>query len=171
MAFGNSRVSLRARWTIAAVSMGAIAIVAFAVVMFGSQIGAAITASPNSQIAGQAIPASAGQHIPEELRKEALNKISGLPLYFEKNQGQVNSSVRYLARSGRYSLFLTDDAAVFSLIGGELNKGTLPNGFLPGTTAETKQTQSAVRVRLVGANPHRQAEGLERLQGRVNYLI
>ena len=80
--------------------MGAIAIVAFAVVMFGSQIGAAITASPNSQIAGQAIPASARQHIPEELRKEALNKISGLPLYFEKNQGQVNSSVRYLARSG-----------------------------------------------------------------------
>ena len=51
---------------------------------------------------------------PSELRQEALNKIRALPLYFEANEGQVDRSVRYLSRSGRCSLFLTDDAAVFA---------------------------------------------------------
>ena len=170
MAFGNSRVSLRARWTIAAVSMGAIAIVAFAVVMFGSQIGAAITASPNSQIAGQAIPASAGRTYPRASRRR---RCEAPWLYFEKNQGQVNSSVRYLARSGRYSLFLTDDAASVFFDWWRAKQGDAAQRIPPRDHRrnEDKQTQSAVRVRLVGANPHRQAEGLERLQGRVNYLI
>ena len=79
--------------------------------------------------------------------------------------------MRYLARSGRYSLFLTDDAAVFSLIGGEFHKGPMPAGFPYKAGGETKLTESAVRVRLVGANPHPQVEGLEPLPGRVNYLI
>lgn len=40
------------------------------------------------------------------------------PIYFEKNQGQVNRQARFLARTGGNSLFLTDNAAVFTLIGG-----------------------------------------------------
>ncbi len=152
MTVGNSGASIRARLTIAAVSLGAVAIVAFVVLKFGPRIGA-------------------GQQNAGELRKEALNKIAGLPLYFEANHGQVDRSVRYLARSGRYSLFLTDDAAVFSLIGGETHKGLLPQGFLANSDGETKLTESAVRVRLVGANPHPEVEGLEALPGRVNYLI
>src|ERR1039458_9562973 len=129
MAIGNSRVSLRARLAIALVSIGAAAIVAFVVLTFGSRIGTAKTA------------AEAVQN-PEQARKEAMKKIAGLPLYFEKNQGQVNQSVRYLARAGRMSLFLTDDAATFSMIGGEMHKGPLPQGFLPRSDGETKLTES-----------------------------
>ena len=108
---------------------------------------------------------------PVQARQEALNKIDGIPLYFEANRGQVDPTVRYLARSGRYSLFLTDDAAVFSLIGGEFHKGPMPAGFPYKSGGETNLTESAVRVRLVGANQHPQVDGLEPLPGRVNYLI
>src|SRR5208282_6284426 len=152
MTVGNSGASIRARLTIAAVSLGAVAIVAVVVLKFGPRIGGT-------------------QQNPRELRKEALDKIAGMPLYFEANHGQADPGVRYLARSGRYSLFLTDDAAVFSLIGGEIHKGPIPQGFIPNSDGETKLTESAVRVRLVGANPHPEVVGLEPLPGRVNYLI
>ena len=171
MSVYHSGVSPRARLTVAAVLIGAVTLLAFLVLTYGSRIGATITGSADTTMAGQAIPASAGAQNPEELRKEALNKISGLPLYFEANRGQVDPSVRYLARSGRYSLFLTDDAAVFSLIGGEFHKGPMPAGFPYKAGGDTNLTESAVRVRLVGANQHPQVEGLEPLPGRVNYLI
>ncbi len=162
-------VSPRARLTVAALSIGAVAILAFVVMGFGSRVGATKTAPP--QVSDRIIPASTDAQSPEEARKEALNKISGLPLYFEANRGQVDPSVHYLARSGRFSLFLTDDAAVFSLIGGEFHKGPMPAGFPYKAGGDTNLTESAVRVRLVGANPHPQVEGLEPLPGRVNYLI
>jgi len=145
----------------------AVAIVA----LTSARIGAAKSGPTNSVTASLPIPASAGMQNPEELRKEALNKIDRLPLYFEVNRGQVDPSVRYLARSGRYSLFLTDDAAVFSMIGGEFHKGPMPKGYPYKAGGDTHLTESAVRVRLVGANPNPQVEGLEPLPGRVNYLI
>src|SRR5271156_5049231 len=116
MAVRNSRVSLRARLTIAAVSTGAVAIVAFTLLTFAARAGGAPTAS-----------ASTANR--EQLRQQAMHKIAGLPLYFEVNRGQVDPSVRYLARSGRYSLFLTNDAATFSLIGGEFHKNPLANAL------------------------------------------
>ena len=145
----------RARRTVAAVSIGAVAILAFVVLWFGSRIG----------------PSTATGSNPEQARKDAIDKIAGLPLYFEVNRGQVDPSVRYLSRSGRYSLFLTDDAAVFSMIGGEFHKGPMPKGFPYKADGDTNLTESAVRVRLVGANQHPEVEGLEPLPGRVNYLI
>jgi centrosomal CEP192-like protein/beta-propeller repeat-containing protein len=154
MSVRNSGVSPRARLSIAALSIGAVAILAFAVMWFGSRSGPTTMASNQNQA-----------------RQEALNKIGGLPLYFEVNQGQVDPSVRYLSRNGRYSLFLTDDAAVFSLIGGDFHKGPMPKGFPYQAEGKTNVTESAVRVRMVGANPHPKVEGLEPLPGRVNYLI
>src|SRR5271155_1287384 len=150
MAVRNSRVSLRARLTIAAVSTGAVAIVAFTLLTFAARVGGAPTAS-----------ASTANR--EQLRQQAMHKIAGLPLYFEANRGQVDPSVRYLARSGRYSLFLTDDAAVFSLIGGETKPRPLPGSLVAGHNSETKLAESAVRVRLVGANPHPVVQGLQPL--------
>ena len=159
MTVGDSGISLRARLTIAAVSMGAVAIAAFVVLAFGSRIGRAITATEAVQNR-------------EELRKKALNKFAGLPLYFEKNQGQVNQSVRYLARAGRMSLFLTDDAATFSMIGGVMDKSPYPVRLDGQPFADhTHLTESAVRIRLVGANSDPQIVGEGALPGRVNYLI
>ena len=59
------------------------------------------------------------------------------------------------------------------MIGGEIHKGPMSamSNSAGKARCETKLTESAVRVRLVGANPHPQVEGLEPLPGRVNYLI
>lgn len=159
MAVGSSGISLRARLTIAAVSVCAVAVVGLAVITFGSGLGRFTRTLTRQQN-------------PEQLRQEALHKFAGLPLYFEKNQGQVNQSVKYLARAGRMSLFLTDDAATFSMIGGVLDKSPYPIR-LDGTPYEdhTALNESAVRIKLVGANPHPQIAGEGALSGKVNYLV
>ena len=94
-----------------------------------------------------------------------------MPVYFEKNRGQVNSQARYLSRSGRYSVFLTDDAAVFSLIGGNLNRSRVPTGFEKHDAQPTKLTESDFRIRLLNTNRGADIRGLTPLPGRVNYLI
>src|SRR5580658_10063362 len=50
-------------------------------------------------------------------RPDALKRFAAMPLYFERNQGQSDPSVRFIARQGNYAVFLTDDAAVFSFVG------------------------------------------------------
>ena len=60
MAVRSYGVSARARRTVAAASIGAVAILAFVVLWFGSRIGAAATRSN-----------------PEQARKEALDKMPG----------------------------------------------------------------------------------------------
>ena len=53
-------------------------------------------------------------------RRGFFTRMAGaMASYFEKNQGQTDPSVKYLSRSGRYSMFLTDDATtVISMVGG-----------------------------------------------------
>ena len=101
-------------------------------------------------------------------RDDALKKYHSMPLYFERNLGQSDPSVRYLSHSSRSSLFLTDDSAVITMVAGTVQKGT---AIQSRTTAKDKLVESAVRIRLVGANQHPRFEALEPLPGRVNYLI
>src|SRR6184192_3057956 len=42
-----------------------------------------------------------------------------LPLVFEPNMGQTDSSVRFVARGGDYTVFLTGEGAVLALRGAE----------------------------------------------------
>jgi hypothetical protein len=81
---------------------------------------------------------------------------AGLPLYFEANQGQVDSPAQFIAR-GRDSQFLIlPDAAQFVL-----TKMTAPRTFSART----------VRMQFVGANGLARISGAEGLSGKVNYLI
>src|SRR5213594_4757146 len=85
----------------------------------------------------------------QTLRAEtpAVNKLGALPLYFEPNQGQTDSRVRFLARGSGYSLFLADSEAVLRLRG-----------------------MGDVRMNLVGNRPSRQVTGENKFDGRVNYF-
>src|SRR5215469_1266640 len=69
-----------------------------------------------------------------------------LPLGFERNQGQTDRRVRYLARATDHTLFLTADAAVLSM------------------------ARSAVRMRFHGGNRAAAIEGVDELAGRSNYF-
>ena len=72
-------------------------------------------------------------------------------IQFEPNRGQATGDVRYLARTSRSTLFLSDAGASLHLRG--------PRG--------TEQ----LTLRLLGANPRVKLEGGDKLEGVSNYLI
>ena len=72
-----------------------------------------------------------------------------LPMQFEANAGQTDSSVKFLARGTKSAVFLTDQGAVLSV--------------------GAKST--ALRLSLAGANPRAALTGVDPLPGQVNYLI
>ncbi|MGH9198028.1 MAG: hypothetical protein ACRD1T_20125, partial [Acidimicrobiia bacterium] len=75
-----------------------------------------------------------------------------LPIAFERNAGQVDKSVRYVARGRGYALFLTANEVVFSI-------------------RKSEETESSViRMRLVSSN-RGPIEGMDELSGKVNYFI
>ena len=83
----------------------------------------------------------------------ASSLIGKLPMFFEQNQGQTASEVKYLARGSGYNLYLTSDAAVLTV-----------------HHPRRKET-STVRMQLVGANEGSVVNGLDQLVGKSNYFI
>ncbi len=169
MAVGNSGISMRTRSLIAALSIGAVGILAFVVLTFGSRTGASTTAPVTTASAA----AAASQAASEAATKlKAKRMIAAMPLFFEPNHGQTDPSVRFLSHSGRHSLYLTDDATIITLVAGKIQKGqnfASVNPRLPDKS--DKLVESAVRIRMVGANPHPTMTGLDPLPARVNYLV
>jgi hypothetical protein len=99
-------------------------------------------------------------------KASALDSYGKLPLSFEANSGQVNSSVKFLSRGQGYTLFLTGDEAVLSL--------TKPSD-VGSAHAESKPSVASapgvVRMKLVGANTDAAVTGDEELPGKTNYFI
>jgi len=93
-----------------------------------------------------------------------------LALHFEANLGQVNEPVRFLLRGEGYVLFLTPAEAVLQ------TRNVHPGGQTgrPHHSAANERPTgglgSAVRIKLLGANPAARVTGLEGLPGRVNYF-
>ena len=75
--------------------------------------------------------------------------IARLPLSFELNQGQTDSSVKFLSRGPGYSIFVRPEEVVFSL---------------------PKRNSAIIRMQLRGANSHSELTGLSELPGKVNYF-
>src|SRR5688572_14539311 len=77
-----------------------------------------------------------------------------LPLAFEQNRGQADEGTNFRARGAGYTLSLSATEATFLLARG--SDEPLP---------------TVLRINLVGANPGAAVEGLNELEGKVNYLI
>ena len=135
---------------------------------------------------------------PAKASKGLAASYGQLPLSFEANHGQTDSQVQFLSRSSGYTLFLTKNEAVFQLrtagfsnpqfaIRNPQSPMSIDDFRLPildrrlGATrsAEFANRQStvsnrqwaAVRMKLIGANPNPEIEGLDRLPGISNYFI
>jgi hypothetical protein len=97
-----------------------------------------------------------------------------LPIYFEKNQGQTDSHVQFLARGAGYSMFLTPGEAVFLLKEAD-TAGPKVSGRGRRPVAKTKSPQSnksaVLRMKLSNANAGSVYEGSDQLPGVVNYLL
>jgi hypothetical protein len=169
MAVGNSGISLRTRSLMAALAVGAVAILAFVVLTFGSRTGASTTAPATTASASGSASLAEQQ---AATKAAAKRQFAALPLFFEPNHGQTDPSVRFLSHSGRHSLYLTDDATIITMVAGKIQKGqNFATVNPPNPDKSDKLVESAVRIRMVGANPHPTMTGLDPLAARVNYLV
>ncbi len=87
-------------------------------------------------------------------RPDARAILGQLPLIFERNRGQADSKVNFLARGAGYSLFLDPTGAVLAL-----------------QTASKSRREQFVSMTLVGANPAAATTGTDPLPGKSNYII
>src|SRR6202046_3671748 len=83
--------------------------------------------------------------------KQAQSLDALMPLLFEQNVGQTDSEVRYLARSGGYQIYLTQNAAVLKVAG--------------------KKSDAVLRTSLRNANQNAPIAGVDEQVGKTNYLL
>ncbi len=111
----------------------------------------------------------------KQTRAQAREAYGKLPLTFEVNRGQTDSQVRFLARGGDYTLFLTATEAVFALRKGTPREKSVHrdessrsgNSLFPSHSALSTST---LRVKLVGADPEARTTGEAQLPGTTNYF-
>jgi hypothetical protein len=92
----------------------------------------------------------------------AVQALGRTPLAFEANRGQTDAQVRFLSRGPGYTLFLTRDEAVLTLL-----EESAP--VEKGQPIPARRT-SVVRMRTLGSAPAALVEGLEPLPGKSHYL-
>ncbi len=109
-------------------------------------------------VLGSAMPPQTAPPLPAAAAGPGLAAADrGLPLYFEANQGQTAPDVKFLARAGGHTLFLTTTETVLVL--GPPKRGRGPD-----------REQAIVRMRLVGAGPAPEVVGQAPLSGKIHYL-
>ncbi|MDD5301823.1 MAG: IPT/TIG domain-containing protein [Elusimicrobia bacterium] len=112
----------------------------------GSVFAAAALAPTLAPKAGIAIPAAAAK----APAQGALSKVS---LFFEKNRGQTDASVKFLTRAAGYNLYLTGTEAVMVL-----------------PPANAAKAAVVVRMKMTGANAKAAVQGQNVLPGHTSYM-
>jgi Beta-propeller repeat/Abnormal spindle-like microcephaly-assoc'd, ASPM-SPD-2-Hydin len=117
-------------------------------------------------------PVPAGLSQPDPLAQGKIVESYGkLPLSFEANQGQTDAGVKFLSRGSGYTLFLTDDEAVFSWRGREPKPNASPVTDRLHPKAVVPKTGAVLRMKLVKANHAAKMTGSDELPGKSNYFI
>ncbi|HXX27017.1 MAG TPA: hypothetical protein VEI99_01070, partial [Terriglobales bacterium] len=92
-------------------------------------------------------PAKANRPVPS---------LAHLPFIFERNQGQSDPRVMFLARGSRYALFLTADAAVLTL------------EHAADSKLRSANSVAVLSMELVHSNPRTEIKGTDQLPGKSN---
>src|ERR1700674_2070357 len=126
-----------------------------------------------NQTAGVVSPISWSEAAPKA-QARILDSYGKLPLSFEANHGQADARVKFLSRTGGYSLFLTKDEAVLTLNGkkASTNKAKMASGahYLHSGMAAIK-AGGVLQMKLRNANPAAKVTGVDELAGTSNYFI
>jgi hypothetical protein len=103
-----------------------------------------------------------------------LGDYGKLPLSFEANHGQADERVKFLSRTGGYTLFLTGDEAVLAL---SVKRVGTDRAKIAGASHAMRPSMSApksggvLRMKLRNANPVATIAGVDELAGTSNYFI
>ena len=118
---------------------------------------------PNLRVASQ-------QSLAQANPLRALSVYGHLPLAFERNVGQTDPSVKFLARGSDYALFLTGKEAVLALQASRRSSDKSAASKTSGSKS-SGLTMSSVRMALVGANTSSEVIGSDKLHSVSNYFI
>jgi hypothetical protein len=117
----------------------------------------------------------ASNTVPPGNRERLQAGYAALPLAFERNQGQVDPQVKYLARATGYTLLLTNDEAVFSFHSRAAAGEPTTRGRLHAAHSErssnTKESSAVLRMQLVRSNSAAQIAAVNPLPGKTNYYL
>jgi hypothetical protein len=133
---------------------------------------AAAQLKPVGSLAGGAGATGASAPTGEARLEAAYGK---LPLRFEANRGQTDPRVKFLSRGSGYTFFLTPEEAVLVLrsrVPAAKGDKTRPEDALASVASrEEPGRQTVLRMRMVGASPAPEVEGLDALPGKSHYFI
>ena len=129
-------------------------------------------------------PASTARTAAPQSQDRVKAKYAALPLAFEKNEGQADPQIQYVARGKGYKLGLKNSEAVMTLHRGRLDSevsrmmqdrrlgATGTKRMLQHRKASANQDYSAVlRMHMVGAQSNVQPNASDPQPGKVNYLL
>ncbi len=88
-----------------------------------------------------------------------------LPLVFERNAGQSDPAVRFLAHGASSTLFIGAEQAILAVAGARPGHDALKSARRAASVG------SSLRIRYLGANGNANVEGRQALSARVNYFI
>jgi hypothetical protein len=107
-------------------------------------------------------------------RKSTEEAYGSIPLSFELNRGQADSTVKYLARGSGYVLFLSGDRALLAL-GQPVRAGkktrTASAHFPSRPVGAVSLKPAALQLKILRASPNARVSGFGDLPGRSNYFI
>ncbi len=131
------------------------------------------SALPQGELRAQTAPkAGDGSAAARRSKQKIAASAIKMPLFFEANEGQTDPNVRFLTRSGGYTMFLTPTETVLVEGKNGIVSGDKFGKGLTAFRADAKNSkQSVLRMELLGANAAPEFQGLQELPGKVNYLI
>jgi hypothetical protein len=104
-------------------------------------------------------------------RQHAVEGYGQLPLVFEENRGQSNEQVRFLSRSGNYTLFLTDIEVVMVLQKGRDTEEPSWSAISGKMPAMSPSKASVIRMKIEGSTKSPAVTALDRIEAHSNYII
>jgi hypothetical protein len=136
--------------------------------VFGAQSLSARSDTPSSTVVSPFASLASG---PAKTR--IVRNLGRLPLSFERNEGQADSHVRFLAHCTDGALFLTPSEAVFHLTPRTDTGYSAKNALRKGRSVrrpEGKTASVTVRMQMVGSDLRASVFQQQPLPGRVNYF-
>lgn len=97
--------------------------------------------------------------------KESYGK---LPLYFIKNNGQIDGKVRYYEKGAGHAVYFTDEGLYINLLKRTADAG---NGITGPQTPDAVVQSEVIRLGLAGSGRAPEIEAVNRQEGAFNYLI
>jgi hypothetical protein len=142
-----------------------------------SQAIASVAVAPGGNESAGSPQSSATLSDSDSAAKAQAKVLAGygkLPLSFEPNQGQVDARVKFLSRTGAYSLFLAGDEAVLTLPGSKLDTkdaNAQNNSQTLNAAAGRYKPGGVLRMKFRNANPAVKVAGVDQLAGTSNYFM